>query len=228
MSRKEARQFFISVEGVNCERLYFKHLAKLINASDSKYNMQCTCQKMSPISFAKRYHHLPDDKHNKKVIPYMHIQDIEDYQDRERAAQFKGLIDELQEVKKDYKKVYQLGYSNYTFELWMLLHVRNMNHAVQNRGAYLAPINTAFNRKFQNLDEYKSEKEFQTILDEFITLESVFKAIERAEGIVANNMNSGKRKENYKGIELYHVNPDLNVHDVIKLIFEICVVRKTV
>lgn len=29
--RKESRQFNIFVEGINCERLYFEHLAKLIN-----------------------------------------------------------------------------------------------------------------------------------------------------------------------------------------------------
>ncbi len=27
--RKESRQFNISVEGINCEKLYFEHLAKM-------------------------------------------------------------------------------------------------------------------------------------------------------------------------------------------------------
>lgn len=31
--RKESRQFNISVEGINCEKMYFEHLAKLINES---------------------------------------------------------------------------------------------------------------------------------------------------------------------------------------------------
>ena len=33
MSKKESRQFHISVEGINCEKLHFEHLAKLINES---------------------------------------------------------------------------------------------------------------------------------------------------------------------------------------------------
>ena len=38
MSRSESRQFHMSVEGANCERLYFEHLAKLINCSgQNKY-----------------------------------------------------------------------------------------------------------------------------------------------------------------------------------------------
>lgn len=39
--RKESRQFNISVEGINCEKMYFEHLARLINGSgENKYNIQ--------------------------------------------------------------------------------------------------------------------------------------------------------------------------------------------
>ena len=103
-----------------------------------------------------------------------------------------------------------------------------MNHAVQNRGAYLASINSSFNRSFRNLDEYKSENEFQNILNEFVTLDTVFDAIERAEKIVTDNTNLGRRKENYKGIQFYHENPDLSVHELVKLIFGICGVTKPI
>ena len=39
MIKKESRQFNISVEGINCEKMYFEHLAKLINNSDSTDNL---------------------------------------------------------------------------------------------------------------------------------------------------------------------------------------------
>lgn len=29
-SRKESRQFYLSVEGINCEKLYFEHLKNLL------------------------------------------------------------------------------------------------------------------------------------------------------------------------------------------------------
>ena len=62
-------------------------------------------------------------------------------------------------------------------------------------------------------------------MDEYVDLESVFQAIDRAEKII-KNINEQKKKENYKGVEFYHDNPDINVHDVIKLIFDICGVKK--
>ena len=82
---------------------------------------------------------------------------------------------------------YRLWYSNYTFELWMLLHVADMTAGVANRAAYLRPINQYFKRKYSNLDEFKNALEFQRIPDGFITLDTVFDAVKRAERIVENN-----------------------------------------
>ena len=62
-NRKEARKINISVEGDVCEKLYFEHLAKLINTSEeNKYNVKINCKKASPIEFAKRNAYLPTDK----------------------------------------------------------------------------------------------------------------------------------------------------------------------
>lgn len=227
-TRKESRQFNISVEGINCERLYFEHLAKLINASDASYNMKSNCKKVSPLDFAKRNSYLPADKCGKNKIPYIHIQDIEDYYDEKQLTKFKKLIDDMREAENEYGLIYKLGYSNYTFELWMLLHVKNMNYAVSNRYAYLNPINDAFHQNFKDLKEFKKEDNFKKILDDYVNLNSVFLAIERAEKIVESNCASTKTKENYKGIEFYHDNPDINVHDIIKLIFEVCGVKRII
>ena len=223
---KESRQFHLSVEGINCETMYFEHLAKLINESEADYKMKLNCKMMSPISFAKRNSHRPVDKHNKKAIPYIHIQDVEDYYDDKQLAKFKKLIDDMRKAEQDYGITYKLGYSNYTFELWMLLHVRDMKHAVANRYAYLRWINNSFHKNFTVIDEYKSVDNFQEILDEYVTLESIFKAISRAEDIINNNSEEQKSKENYKGVIFYHDNPDLNVHDVVKLIFDVCGVKE--
>ena len=54
MNKKESRLFHISVEGINCEKLYFEHLAKLINNSDrNTYNLKIAPRKMSPMEYAK-------------------------------------------------------------------------------------------------------------------------------------------------------------------------------
>ena len=54
MRKNESRQFNISVEGINCEKLYFEHLAKLINHSGrNKYNLR-TCIQLFTI-YVKGY-----------------------------------------------------------------------------------------------------------------------------------------------------------------------------
>lgn len=107
----------------------------------------------------------------------------------------------------------------------MLLHVADMSHAVLNRKAYLAPINRWFHRDFADLDEFKREAAFQEILDEFVTLDSIKQAVRRADKIVDQNGKDGKTNENYRGFTFYHDNPDMSVHEVVRLIFDVCEVR---
>ena len=58
-----------------------------------------------------------------------------------------------------------------------------------------------------------------------MTLDSVFSAIERAERIVQKNEDDKKARENYRNFIFYHDNPDISVHNVVKLMFEICAVK---
>lgn len=229
MIKKESRQFNISVEGVNCEKMYFEHLAYLINNSGTNtYNLKIDPKKMSPLEYAKRNAYKPVEKRkNQKNIPYIHIQDIEDYYDDFQRAKFFGMIDDMRTAESQFRITYELGYSNYTFELWMLLHVADMDYAIRDRKAYLAPINRWFNRNYSNLDEFKQNEEFQSILDEFVTLDSVKQAVHRAEGIVEKNRTDGKVRETYKRITFYRDNPDVSVHEIIKMIFEVCEVIDT-
>ena len=177
------------------------------------------------IEYAKRNAHKPVDKKGNKKIPYFHIQDIEDYYDDFQRTEFYGMIDDLRKAEKQFNIDYELGYSNYTFELWMLLHVTDLTHAVQDRHSYLAPINRWFHRSYGNIDEFKSHDEFQGILDEFVTLDSVEQAIHRAERIIQLNEEDEKIKENYKGFTFYRDNPDLSVHEVVQMIFDVCEVK---
>jgi hypothetical protein len=50
----------------------------------------------------------------------------------------------MREVEKDSNysiKKYNLGYSNFTFELWILLHKSPMRNSYNQRSDYLVPIN---------------------------------------------------------------------------------------
>ena len=226
MIKKESRQFNISVEGINCEKMYFEHLARLINSSDSTYNLKVDPRKMSPMQYARRNAHKPVEKRKgNKKLPYIHVQDIEDYYSEFHRNKFFGMIDEMRKAEGEFGISYELGYSNYTFELWMLLHVADMDHSVQDRKDYLSLINRWFHRDFANLDKFKQEAAFQGILDEFVTLDSIKQAIRRAEKIVEQNAQDRKASENYRGFTFYHDNPDVSVHEVVRLIFEVCEVK---
>lgn len=82
-----------------------------------------------------------------------------------------------------------------------------------------------FHRNYMSIDEFKSQSEFQNILDEFVTLDSVKLAIGRAEKIVQKNAEDRKARETYKGFTFFRDNPDISVHEVVQMIFEVCEVK---
>lgn len=93
MIKKESRTFYMSVEGINCETLYFMHLAKLINESGSnRYNLKVNPKVASPMAYAKRMSGKTSDKKGSRNLPYIHIQDIEDYYSDYHRRKFFGNI----------------------------------------------------------------------------------------------------------------------------------------
>ena len=107
MIKKESRQFYISVEGINCEKMYFEHLAKLINSSDATYNLKVDPRKMTPMQYAKRNAHRPVEKRKgNKMLPYIHVQDIEDYYSEFHRKIFYGIIDEMRDAEDEFKISY--------------------------------------------------------------------------------------------------------------------------
>lgn len=223
MRMKESRHVYISVEGDVCEIQYFRHLKNLINSdSKSRYKLNLSIKKTDPYSYIKQNCYKPMDKMGKETVPFFHIQDIEDYSDTKFNKQFKSLVDIMRKAEDEFDIPSFLGYSNYTFELWMLLHVSAMSSPVSNRNSYLQHINKFFNKKYQGLDEYKDEKEFIDILEKHITLDSVFLAIDRAEDICVRKKADNQRLEQYRKVDIYPDNPYTTVHEVAKCIFRLC------
>ena len=222
---KESRRFWISVEGENCERLYFEHLAALINGCDAcTYKASIKPLKASPYSFAKRNSYkLRDRKSSGSSIPYIHVQDIEDYYHPTQRRRFLDVIDEMRKAESEFGIDYELGYSNYTFELWMLLHVADMGYSVPNRHAYLEPVNRWFRKDYRSLDAFKARDEFQSVLTEFVTIDSVKKAIVRAKRLDRDALENPERKlENYRNFKFYQDNPHTTVHGAVEMIFDVC------
>ncbi len=216
---KQNKLYYFSVEGYN-EKWYFEHLQKLINNSDeSKYNVQFDIKiDRSPLS-RKKSINVPVFSGQK--LRLFHIVDYES-NDPEHVKQFSGLLDELSEIRKKYKAYnYTLGYSNFAFELWLILHKSGNIHQVQDRSRYIDQINSLYNTNFQKMKSNKNQKTFERLLEQ-IGLEEVKRALANAEKVRKYQEDIGNRLMELKGFKYYRDNPDITVNECVKKIFDDC------
>ena len=214
--KKVCNKYYLSVEG-ETEKWYFEYLQMLINSKE---------ELLYTVKF--------DIKINKSIIsraksisaPYkVKVFHICDYESNEEvhAEQFNKILKELKDVKKINKNlIYKLGYSNFSFDLWIILHKIQQIGAVSHRKQYVKGINKAFDEKFQFIDDYKEEKNFKRILKK-ISLEDVISAVNNANEI--RKMNEEIFKCNYRKygqFEYYTENPDMTINECIEQILEEC------
>lgn len=220
MIKKICNQYYLSVEG-ETEKWYFEHLQELINSSEEipfKVNFDIKINK-SIISRAKSISAIYS-------IKAFHICDYES-NDEVHKLQFARVLEELKNVEKINRKInYKLGYSNFSFDLWIILHKKQQKGAVSHRKQYVKGINKAFNENFQFIDDYKEEKNFKRILKQ-ITLEDVITAVNNANEI--RKMNEENFKCNYRKygqFEYYTENPDMTINKCVEQILKECGVIK--
>ena len=172
--------------------MYFGWLGKQINACEGRaFNASINAKvQQSPRKFYKGL--------NAKATPQViHICDVES-NEPVHVDKFQNILSEMKEAKSQKKISYVLGYSNFTFELWMVLHKRTCNGSLSHRRQYLAPICDAFGEKFEDLDHYKREDAFVRCLNK-LTLEDVRAVVRRAETITSLNEQARKALVQYKG-----------------------------
>ena len=100
--------------------------------------------------------------------------------------------------------------------------ITDMTGPLSSRKQYLKPINQYFDRNYQTLDQYKETGEFEKILQEFVTLDSVRAAIRQAEKLRMRKQENGIKWTEYSGFRFYKDNPDTTVDQVVRIIFEAC------
>ena len=222
---KESKSYKISIEGEVCEKLYFEHLEMLINnCNKALYKAKFFVKKKNPLSFAKSRSNIYASKGNKHegFIKYFHIQDIEDYYDNFQKEKFFNLIDEINETKKVCNiSVYELGYSNFTFDLWMVLHKCNLISPVSDRYQYYTYINKAYNKSYLHMDDYKGEAEFKSCISQ-ITLDDAIQAIDRSKKIRKRHKDNKDHLESHGRFSFYRDNPDLTINDIVEEILKDC------
>lgn len=215
MIMKKNRKYFISVEG-ETEKWYFEHLQYLINHSqESVFTTKFVIKvNKSPKSFVKTLQALYE-------IDAFHICDYES-NEQVHVQQFERVLKELKEAKKIKNIImYSLGYCNYAFELWIILHKRNFCVPLSHRNNYLSYINSTYNEKFQFLSDYKEELNFKRLLAQ-IDLNDVKLAIQNANRIREYQVNNGAKMQQYAGFSYYTRNPDITINECVMKIFQEC------
>lgn len=213
--RKENRTYFFSVEG-DTEQWYLEWLQRAINAAPEAactVKLDCKIQK-DPFARVKRM----------KIVRKTEITHLFDYEsgEEEYEREFKTVIDRMREAESSGKDIqYRIGYSNFTFELWMILHMADCNGPLTHRRQYLPLLNKAYGENFGSLEEYKHENNFKRILGK-LTLANVRQAVQRSRTIMQVNQESGRILQQYKGYPYYKENPSLTVWEQIEKILKVC------
>lgn len=215
-NRKENRRYVFTVEG-ETEQWHFDWSQEQINACDeSKYTVSIVTKvQQSPKKYAKTVNPIATPK-------VTHICDYES-NDEVHVTKFKNILSELKEANSTIgrKFKYSLGYSNFTFELWIVLHKQTCNGILTNRTQYLSHINRAFGEKFENLDQYKHEDNFKRCLSK-LSVDDVKNSIIRAKRIMESKSPNREYPEQYKGFQYYKENPALTIWEPVEAILREC------
>lgn len=215
MIMKKRNTYHFTVEG-ETESWYLGWLSNVINltaSSTHKVHFDYQVQK-NPLKRAKSL----------IVLRKTDVYHFSDYESDEphHVHQFTETMNNMKKAMELGKQIYyKFGYSNLTFDLWMILHKVDCNCVVSHRKHYIDFINRAYDEQFIDMDDYKREANFKRCLGK-LQLFNVVDAINRAKAIMQRNRDNGYTLHRYKGYEYYKENPSLNVWEVIARILEDC------
>ncbi|HCS72794.1 MAG TPA: abortive phage infection protein, partial [Clostridiales bacterium] len=138
------------------EQWYLEWLQRMINADPAaRYTVKLDSKiQKDPLARAKQL----------TIVSRTEVTHIFDYESEEpvHVQQFKTTLDRMKAAQNSGKDIkYKLGYSNFTFELWIIVHKTDCNGILTHRHQYLKPLNSAYNQQFESLDQYKHEDNFK-------------------------------------------------------------------
>ncbi len=206
---RQSVKFYLSVEG-ETEKWYFEHLRDLVNGSpDARYKLALRCDvEKEPLAMAKRLA-VPRGAR----IDVWHVFDFESESDQHRRN-FQDTLRQMRDASNIGKRLrYRSAYSNFTFDLWMVLHRRGVAHC-GHRDEYLQQINAAYDTRFREMHEYKREENFKGLLAD-IGLEDVAGAVVRAKQMDESTMRKGARTAEHCGYTYCLENPYTELHQLV-------------
>lgn len=214
--KKICNKYYLSVEG-ETEKWYFEYLQDLINDKEElPYKVKFDVKINKSIASRAKSISAP------YKIKAFHICDYES-NEKVHTEQFDKVLQDLNNIRKINKNLeYKLGYSNFSFDLWIILHKNQQIGSISHRKQYVKGINNAYGEKFQFIDDYKEEKNFKRILSK-ISLDDVIEAVNNGNEIRKRNQQNSKDKyRKYGQFEFYMENPDMTINECIEQILKEC------
>lgn len=212
-------KYFISCEG-KTERWYLEWLQSKINSDNrAEQKVEFVFKNVMPSSFAKSN----NSTFTKEMISdsiFCRIQDIEDYSDF-HLKKFHELLESTKKAKLLFKKYkFLIGYSNFTFEVWMIAHKAQVK-TITDRSQYYKQINNAYGTDFADNDDFKHEKNFASVLKTLSLDDVLYKALPECERFKSfNRENSAKLQRSKFGFDYILNNPDTTLDDFIKSVLQ--------
>lgn len=206
MSRTVLTMYFL-VEG-ETEKLYLEWLAAQLTAAQNSYRLRFRIAvRSSPHSCIKRFH-PPDDSRIYVLIDY-------ESTDPAHETAFQRKLHDMRLTGNRTGMDFMLGYSNYAFELWLILHKMSFTKPVYDRHDYLSYINTAFHCRLRSMHNYKKESSIRFLLAK-LSLNDVRDAIARARQIDTVCLRNDATLLSSSGYRYFRHDPSLSVNLVIE------------
>ena len=204
-SRVRKPQFLciVGCEGKNQERMYLEKIAQLVNCVEER-------SRDLVFDFAEPYGGTPKcvvERTLKKSIGKENKASIFDYDGKK--VKYEEAIDLAKENK------IELGYSNYSFDLWLLLHKEDYFAVVPNQKEYEDELRRVYGLPAE--ESIKRGRKVERILEQ-IEWPDIKTAIERAEKIAIDN--EGRQENITAGNNIYYDNPDTQMHVLLKFLFK--------
>lgn len=205
-SNKARRPQFLCIigcEGKNQERIYFDKVAELVN---------CVEERTQDLIFdyAEPYGGDP------KCVVERTIQKSIGKENKVAVFDYDGKKEKYEEaVDLAIRNKIELGYTNYCFDLWLILHKEDYFEVVENQDSYADKL-----RQVYGLAEdanIKKEKRVIEMVNQ-IGLSDIKSAIQRGRKISEDNQS--KEANTTPEENRYYDNPDTQMHVLLQLLFE--------
>lgn len=193
----------LGCEGENQERLYFQKIQELINKNEKRTH-DLTFLYAEPFGGDPK---CVVERTLTRSIGKTNKASVFDYDGKTKK------YEEAIDLAMEHQIV--LGYTNYCFDLWLLLHKENYTQTVSNQDGYANELRKAYGlRKGANI---KKKDQVEKMMEQ-INMEDVLTAIARAEKMACAHSKKAAHRTS-QGFE-YYDNPDTQIHNMLNLLFQ--------